>query len=129
MTGHGPGGLNGPHTPHTNGSPICDWRKGSADIKLLLKNLYTQSPMLHTDVTFKVNFSHEFLQQVYYNNLSLTMVTESMLTSLFSPSSVQFLRLSFMEVSIRMERSQSQILNQKYSRCFLDIYTHQYHWM
>jgi len=55
MTGHGPGGLNGPHTPHTNGSPICDWRKGSADIKLLLKNLYTQSPMLHTDVTFKFN--------------------------------------------------------------------------
>ena len=32
-----------------------DWRKGSADIKLLLKNLYTQSPMLHTDVTFKFN--------------------------------------------------------------------------
>ena len=31
-----------------------DWRKGSADIKLLLKNLYSQSPMPHTDVTFKV---------------------------------------------------------------------------
>ena len=55
MTNPAPGGPNGPPTPHPNGSPIGDWRKGSADIKLLLKNLYTQSPMLHTDVTFKVS--------------------------------------------------------------------------
>eukprot|EP00090_Calanus_glacialis_P026303 TRINITY_DN4132_c0_g1_i1.p1 TRINITY_DN4132_c0_g1~~TRINITY_DN4132_c0_g1_i1.p1 ORF type:complete len:917 (-),score=292.39 TRINITY_DN4132_c0_g1_i1:102-2852(-) len=55
MTNPAPGGPNGPPTPHPNGSPIGDWRKGSADIKLLLKNLYTQSPMLHTDVTFKFN--------------------------------------------------------------------------
>ena len=39
----------------TSPSSSGDWRKGSADIKLLLKNLYTQSPMLHTDVTFKFN--------------------------------------------------------------------------
>ena len=37
-----------------HGSGVGDWRKGSADIKLLLKNLYSQSPMPHTDVTFKV---------------------------------------------------------------------------
>ena len=36
------------------GAGAGDWRKGSADIKLLLKNLYSQSPMPHTDVTFKV---------------------------------------------------------------------------
>ena len=55
MTNPAHGGPNGPPTPHPNGSPIGDWRKGSADIKLLLKNLYTQSPMLHTDVSFKVS--------------------------------------------------------------------------
>ena len=33
---------------------VADWRRGSADIKLLLKNLHSQSPMPHTDVTFKV---------------------------------------------------------------------------
>jgi hypothetical protein len=31
-----------------------DWRKGSADIKILLKNLYSQPSMSHTDVIFKV---------------------------------------------------------------------------
>jgi hypothetical protein len=32
-----------------------DWRKGSADIKILLKNLYSQPSMSHTDVIFKVS--------------------------------------------------------------------------
>ena len=93
------------------------------------ESLHTVSNVTHWCYIQGKIFSWVSQSSISYNNLSLTMVTVSMLTSLFSPSSVQFLRLSFMEVSIRMERSQSQILNQKYSRCFLDIFTHQYHWM
>ena len=54
MANPGSGGSYGSSHSTSAAPPIGDWRKGSADIKLLLKNLYTQSPMLHTDVTFKV---------------------------------------------------------------------------
>jgi len=55
MANPGSGGSYGSSHSTSAAPPIGDWRKGSADIKLLLKNLYTQSPMLHTDVTFKFN--------------------------------------------------------------------------
>ena len=57
VVGAGAGGAGG--VGGTGGSGgVGDWRKGSADIKLLLKNLYSQSPMPHTDVTFKVLSQH-----------------------------------------------------------------------
>ena len=47
---------------------VADWRRGSADIKLLLKNLHSQSPMPHTDVTFKV-LHHVIKTGEYYTLL------------------------------------------------------------
>ena len=51
------------------GAGAGDWRKGSADIKLLLKNLYSQSPMPHTDVTFKV-----ILIIIFVITISITII-------------------------------------------------------
>ena len=76
------GGMAGP------APAAADWRRGSADIKLLLKNLHSQSPMPHTDVTFKVLLhvikTGEYYILFQFNN-GERLNAHKLILTLFSP--------------------------------------------